>query len=107
VVTLAVNGGARADIEVGDSVELVGVVEAPPGGGVVVSTEWDYDGTGNYADVDSFDLTSPAVRVTRTRTFDQPGTWFVTLRATAQREEDIGSPYCRLLNLARVRVVVA
>jgi hypothetical protein len=31
----------------------------------------------------------------------------VTLRATAQREEDIGSPYCRLLNLARVRVVVA
>ena len=52
VVTLTVNGGERADVAVGEPVELVGDVEVPPGAGVVVSAEWDYDGSGTYPDVD-------------------------------------------------------
>ena len=52
VVTLTVNGGDRADVAVGEPVELVGDVEVPPAAGVVVSAEWDYDGSGTYADVD-------------------------------------------------------
>ena len=48
----------------------------------------------------------PAQRVSRTHAFDEPGTYFVTLRTTAQREEVIGSRFGRALNLARVRVVV-
>ena len=46
VVTLTVNGGERADVAVGESVELVGDIEVPPGAGVVVSAEWDFDGSG-------------------------------------------------------------
>ena len=43
---------SAADVAVGEPVELVGDVEVPPGAGVVVSAEWDYDGSGTYADVD-------------------------------------------------------
>lgn len=106
VVALTANGGDRADVSAGQPVELVGVIEVPPGAGVVVSAEWDYDGTGTYADVEAFDEPSDTRQVTRTSTWKTPGTYFVTLRATAQREESVGSAFGKALNLARVRVVV-
>ncbi len=106
VVTLTVNGGDRADVAVGEPVELVGDVDVPPGAGVVVSAEWDYDGSGVYADVEDVTEARPAQRVTRTHTFAEPGTWFVTLRAASQRADAVGSPFGRAENLARVRVVV-
>jgi hypothetical protein len=107
VVTLTVDGGERADVAVGEAVELVGDVDVPPGAGVVVSAEWDFDGSGAFADAESFPDGAPSRHVARTRAFDAPGTYFVTLRAAAQREEAVGSPYGRALNLARVRVVVS
>jgi hypothetical protein len=107
VVTLTANGGERADVAAGETVELVGDIEVPPDAGVVVSAEWDYDGSGAYDDVDRFDEGNSAQRVTRQHTFDEPGTHFVTLRAAAQRRDAVGSAYAQALNLARVRVVVA
>jgi hypothetical protein len=94
-------------VAVGEAVELVGDVDVPPGAGVVVSAEWDFDGSGAFADAESFADGAPSRHVARTRAFDAPGTYFVTLRAAAQREEAVGSPYGRALNLARVRVVVS
>ncbi|MFD2136452.1 hypothetical protein ACFSLT_17355 [Novosphingobium resinovorum] len=41
-----------------------------------------------------------------THAFAVPGTYFVGLRVTAQREAEVGSPYGRIMNLGRVRVVV-
>ena len=86
VVTLTVNGGDRADVAVGEPVELVGDIEVPPGAGVVVSAEWDYDGSGIVRRrrrlLRRGDQSSD---VTRTHAFDEPGTWFVTLRAASQR----------------------
>jgi hypothetical protein len=107
VVTLTADGGERADVAVGEAVELVGDVEVPPGAGVVVSVEWDFDGSGAFADAEAFSGDESARHVTRTRAFDAPGTYFVTLRAAAQRDDALGSPYGRALNLARVRVVVS
>jgi hypothetical protein len=106
VVTLTVNGGDRADVTVGEPVELVGDVEVPPAAGVVVSAEWDYDGSGAYADVEDVTEGRATQRLTRTHVFDEPGTWFVTLRAASQRADAVGSPFGRAENLARVRVVV-
>ena len=74
--------------------------------GVVVSAEWDYDGSGTYADVEDFTEARTVQRVTRTHAFDKPGTWFVTLRAASQRADAVDSPFGRAGNLARVRVVV-
>ena len=43
VVKLTANGGARADVRVGQAVQFVGVIDAPPKTGSVVAAEWDSD----------------------------------------------------------------
>ena len=91
----------------GERVELVGEIAVPPGAGVVVSTEWDYDGSGTYADVDQSSDAAAAPRISRTHASEEPGTYFVTLRAASQREDTVGYPLGRALNVARVRVVVS
>ena len=106
VVSLTADGGARADVAVGQPVELVGTIEVPPGAGVVVSAEWDYEGTGAYADVDEFGDGPAARTVRRTHVFSEPGTHFVTLRVASQRERAVGSRYGKAFNLGRARVVV-
>jgi hypothetical protein len=106
VVALTANGGARADVRVGEAVDLVGRIEVPPSAGVVVSAEWDYDGSGAYADAETFAGGTEARTVRRTHAFEQPGTWFVALRAGSQRPAAAGTPFARALDLARVRVVV-
>ncbi len=54
-------------------------------------------------------IAAPATRLhlTRSHVFDEPGTYFVTLRAASQRDGAVGSPYGKAPNLARVRVVVS
>jgi hypothetical protein len=107
VVTLTVGGGERADVAVGESVELRGQVEVPPGAGVVVSAEWDFDGSGAYAAVEEIADGASSVPLTRRHAFDTPGTYFVTLRAASQREDAVGSHFGRAIGLARIRVVVS
>ena len=67
--------------------------------------EWDLDGSGAYP-VKAV-LIGPADRratATLVQRFAKPGTYFVTLRAAAQR--DGGTPFARIQNLGRARVVV-
>ncbi len=105
VVTLTVDGGDRADVAPGTEVTLRAGAAAPPGTGQVVSVEWDLDGTGAFP---VSDVVTPAGRVAveRTHSFDAPGTHFVTVRVAALRDGDPTTPYARLQNLARARVVV-
>lgn len=107
VVDLTVNGGDRADVAAGETVEFVGVIDVPPDAGVIVAAEWDFDGTGGYADSDEFASPATTSTVTRSRTFSEPGTHFVTLRATSQRPDAVGTSFARAINLDRVRVVVS
>jgi hypothetical protein len=106
VVTVTVDGGERADVGVGEPVELVGAVEVPPGAGVVVSAEWDFDGSGSYADAETIAPDASSLRFSRTHVFDEAGTHFVTLRVASQRSDSVGSGFGAARNLARVRVVV-
>jgi hypothetical protein len=49
---------------------------------------------------------SALVTVKGSYSFPRPGTYFPALRATSQREGDAATPFARVQNLGRVRVVV-
>jgi hypothetical protein len=107
VATLKANNGERADIAVGETVTFTATVEMPPRAGKVVEAAWDFEGAKTFA-VPAQLPKSPAARVTLkiTHTFNKPGTYFPTLRVVGQRQGDVNTPYARIPNLARVRVVV-
>jgi hypothetical protein len=106
VVTLAANGRVRADIAAGQTVTFTGTITVPPGAGSVIAAQWDFDGAG------TFPVTSPVPRGAKTVTvrvthrFDTPGTYFPALRGISQRQGDTATPFARIQNLGRVRVVV-
>jgi hypothetical protein len=107
VVVPKANGGARADVAVGQSVEFTGLIEAPPGTGSIVGAEWDFEGAGDYPVKEQFsETTKSSVNVKTSYAFSKPGTYFPALRAYSQRQGDAKTPYARIQNLGRVRVVV-
>jgi hypothetical protein len=109
VVTVKANGGARAKVAVGETVEFSAVIEVPPGTGTVVAAKWDFEGAGDYPVVEQFDDTNSSfsrVTLKTTHVFSKPGTYFPVLRAASQRQGDFKTRYCRIHNLGRVRVVV-
>jgi hypothetical protein len=106
VVSLTVNHGERAEAAVGREVTFRATAEVPPDTGLIVALEWDFDGSGRFAEASGVE---PAVRVIveRRHAFAGPGTWFPAVRVVSQREGSASTPYGRLQNLARVRVVVS
>ena len=46
--TLTVDGADRIDVGVGEAVTFVGRVDMPPGAGVIVDAEFDFDGSGEF-----------------------------------------------------------
>lgn len=114
VVAVKANGGARADVKVGQPVTFTAVIETPPNAGAVVSAEWDFDATTAVVpgEANRFPIAerfTPAPRITLTRqyTYTKPGTYFPALRVHSQRQGNATTPYARVPNLGRVRVVVA
>jgi hypothetical protein len=106
-VRVTANGRDRVEVAPGEEVTFVGEAEVPPGAGVVVAAEWDFLGDG------TFPVRDPHVRASHSRVtvrqvfrFDTPGTYFPALRITSHRKSDPATPYARVQNLGRVRVVV-
>jgi len=106
VIALAGNGGVRAEVSAGETVAFTARIEVPPGAGKVVAAEWDFEGVGSYPEKAPIDTPKPLVSLSAAFVFAKPGTYFPVLRATSQRQGDMNTPYCRIQNLARVRVVV-
>jgi hypothetical protein len=107
-VDVTANGGARAEVAVGEEVQFAAVVEAPPGTGTVVSAEWDFDGSGRYAVSSSvLDGSCSLLGVAASHTYTEPGTYFPALRVRTQRHSNMQKPHARIENLGRARVVVA
>ena len=66
-----------------------------------------FEGVGNYPVAATLsDTKSSRVVLTMTYSFSKPGTHFPVLRATSQREGDPKTPYARVQNIGRARVVV-
>ncbi|MET0365493.1 MAG: hypothetical protein ABW169_12655 [Sphingobium sp.] len=106
VVTLAVNGGDRAEVRVGQPVTLNGSITVPPGTGSMVKAAWDFDGTGTFSTSAPITPEAKTVKVTVTHSFDKPGTYFPALQGVSQREGKRANLYRRIRNLDRVRIVV-
>lgn len=106
LITLQANGGVRAEVAVGDTVAFSAQIDVPPGAGSVVAAQWDFEGAGTYPD--SAAITPQAsVSLSTTHAYAKPGTYFAVLRAVSQRQGDANTPFGRIENLARVRVVVS
>jgi hypothetical protein len=106
VVTLRVAGGNRITIHPGQTVRFAGTIAVPPGTGTVVGAQWDFDGSGRFAQNTPVAPGQASVRVVITHRFDKPGTYFPALLGFSQRHGDPHTPYARIPNLGRVRVVV-
>ncbi len=106
VVSLKVNGRVRADISAGQFVTLTGTISVPKWTGKVVAAQWDFDNSGAFKTAARIVKPTPNVSVSVTHRFAKPGTYFVALRAISQRKGDRNTPYARIQNLDRVRVVV-
>jgi hypothetical protein len=105
VVVLTADGAARAEVKAGQPVRFEAVAEVPPHTGKVVSAEWDFAGDGGFP-VKSELAPGERVVIRTTHAFAEPGVYFPAVRVTSQRQGDAATPYGRIPNLGRVRVVV-
>lgn len=106
VVSVRVNGRERIEVRRGDTVTLRGTIEVPKGTGSVIAAEWDLDGSGKFASSSPVPVGAQRTNVSTTFRFDKPGTYFPVLRGTSEREGNAQTPYRRIQNLSRARVVV-
>ncbi len=107
VVVVTANGNPRADVSVGEKFELVAQISVPPGTGKVVSARWDLDGKGDFPIAGNIDHAGQEKAVVKlSHAYTAPGTYFPTLRAASHRQGDAATPYARIRNLGRVRIVV-
>ena len=106
VVTVLANGKTRAEVKIGQPVSLSAVIEPPPNTGRVVSAEWSLDGTNEFTSAVLIPSGGAPAALRITHTYSKSGTYFVVLRAASQREGDARTPYARIQNLGRARVVV-
>lgn len=107
VVTLTANGQGRAVVKAGKPVKLRATVSVPPGAGTIIAAAWDFDGSGAFAEKAKLPASASATAtLVTTHSFSAAGTYFVTIKVESERNGDASSPYARIPNLARVRVVV-
>lgn len=105
-VTLTANGTAVAHVKSGEQIRLEAVIDTPPGGGTISDAGWDIGDRGIFEAPRDLPIGQARATLTRTVSFDRPGTYFVGLRATTQASAAKGTPYAELVNIGRVRIVV-
>jgi hypothetical protein len=109
IVSVKANGGERAEVSTNQPVTFSAEIELPENTGEIVALDWDFEGTGEFPiseQLNSRKMEAGTLKIQRTYTFSKPGTYFPTLRAISQKEGDRETPYARIKNLGRVRVVV-
>ena len=106
VVQLTANGSARANITSGGSVDLSASIQVPPGTGEIVSVEWDFLGDGGFVDADFDALPDGSWAANASYTYNEEGTYFPQLRVASQRDGNSDTPFARVYNHGRARVIV-
>lgn len=107
VVTLEANGGERTEVKVGETVRFRAFAEVPPGGGKIVTAEWDFEAGGDFPVREDLDPARERITLEASHTFDVPGTYFPAIRVSAHPDGDVSVPFARVPNLGRARVVVS
>jgi hypothetical protein len=107
VVTVTANRGTIAVLKAGQSFRLSARAEVPPGTGKIVWATWDFDGAGTFPVAATLPKSpQQKVVINAEYSFAKPGTYFPTIKVASQRNGDSRTPFTRIVNLARVRVVV-
>jgi Tannase and feruloyl esterase len=106
VVNVTANGGLRAEVKAGETVQLEVAAEVPANGGTIVSAAWDFDGWGSFPFHHELDGSDTSVHLSTTHTYDMPGTYFATALVHSNREGKVDAEFRRLPNLASARIVV-
>ena len=107
VATVTANGGAKAVVRSGPPVRVTARVEVPPGVGKIVSAEWDFEGAGTFpVTVQLSGAPKAKLTLQTNHAFTKPGVYFPALRVASERNGDAKTPYARIQNLSRVRVLV-
>ena len=105
VVSLSVNDSQRADAVAETTWSSAPRPRSRAETGFIVALEWDLDASGRFSVMEAVEA-APRLIVERRFSFAEAGTYFPTVRVVAQRDANRTTPYARLQNLARVRVVV-
>ena len=105
VVAVTANGGARAEVAVGDSVQLQVDAAVPSNAGTIVSVEWDFDGSGTFGFQQEVSGKDTSVQLSTSHSYDTPGTYFVTARVRSNRDGDATAVHRLIENVAAARVV--
>jgi hypothetical protein len=109
VVNLTANGGKRADITAGETIQFTAEIEVPDETGSIVCIEWDFEGAGDFPVKENLKGANNGLSKAvwqATHTFMTPGTYFPIVRVASQREGNLETIFTRIQNLDRVRVVV-
>ena len=106
VVRVDANGGARAEVGVGEEVTLHVHAEVPTGAGTMIGAKWDFDGSGTYPFAHEVDGSAASIDLSTTHSYDRPGTYYVTALVESHRDGDVKATARRIPNVASARVIV-
>lgn len=106
VIRVQVNGGALANIAVGEKVEVSVHAEAPPKAGTFTQLHWATGPDGQFSQETEIGSGQTSLDETISCSFEAPGTYFVTARARLNREGDRHARR-QVENLASARIVVS
>ena len=111
-VEAKVNGKEQETIQKGVRLNFSGKVELPQSTGKLVYSAWDFDGSGEFKNI--VDLSQARISENGTlvefsisHQFDQAGTYYPSLRIATRREGDSSTPFARIQNIDRVKVIVS
>jgi hypothetical protein len=107
----SINGKERADVKIGEQVNIHVVVDVPAGTGKVVKAEWCLDDSKQFTQ--EIDLKKAVISTDNSRiefdtkvSYDKPGIYFPTIKVYSERNGNSDTSYTRISNLAKVRIVV-
>ncbi|MFF2053542.1 hypothetical protein ACFVU2_18210 [Leifsonia sp. NPDC058194] len=106
VVTISAGGSSSARVAVGEEVRVTIEADSPEHGLPFVSVATDLTGAGRLDEPIAVARTH-RLSLTRTCTFERPGTYFIAARATTQDDLDAGTAAGRAHGIARARIVVS
>lgn len=106
VISLIANGASRAEVKVGEAVSFAATIALPENTGEIVDLEWDFNEDSQFVQASKSKSDKTNFQITAEHAYNSPETYFVALRATSQRNGDVKTPFAKIRNLGRVRVVV-
>ncbi len=117
-VCLTANGLKCANVKVGGEFVLRAEMTVPEGAGEITSIRYDFADSWSYPTPPEnlFPVEACFTRTEKdglhgavselTHHFDKPGTYFVSVRISSQRQGDAREPFTQVKNLDRVRIIV-